>query len=129
MSDIDLLCTMANLDAGIFIENAKLFEEFKGATTEHYVIQKLISQNISNFHYWANESGSAEVDVIFAFENQIIALKIKAAENLQSKSFKTFSQEYPEFHCYRASLSNFRNESWLTNIPLYQINELKRILA
>jgi hypothetical protein len=54
-----------------------------------------------------------------------VPLEVKATENLQAKSLKTFAQKNPEIHCYRTSLSNFIQESWVTNIPLYGLINLK----
>ena len=85
--------------------------------TEQYVLQMLIQER--NLNYWSNDSGAAEVDFIFENKNEIIPLEVKAAENLRSKSLKTFYEKSKNVHCYRTSLSDFRKEEWLTNIPLY----------
>jgi hypothetical protein len=69
----------------------------------------------------------AEIDFIFEKKNQIIPLEVKANENLQAKSLKVFSQKYPNLHCWRTSLSNYREETWLTNLPLYGIDYLNEI--
>ena len=119
--DIGLLGALGNLNARILVENDSLFNEFKGALTEQYVLQELIQTKKNQVHYWSNDSGSAEIDFIFEQNSKIIPLEVKAGENLQAKSLKTFSVKYPEIHCYRTSLSNYRKESWLTNIPLYSI--------
>jgi len=119
--DIGLLGALGNLNARILVENDSLFNEFKGALTEQYVLQELIQMKKNQVHYWSNDSGSAEIDFIFEQDSKIIPLEVKASENLQAKSLKTFSLKYPEIHCYRTSLSDYREESWLTNIPLYSI--------
>ena len=119
--DIGLLGALGNLNARILVENDSLFNEFKGALTEQYVLQELIQMKKNQVHYWSNDSGSAEIDFIFEQDSKIIPLEVKAGENLQAKSLKTFSLKYPEIHCYRTSLSDYREESWLTNIPLYSI--------
>lgn len=47
MNDVGLLRKMANLDSRIVIEGNKLFEEFKGALTENFVLNSLnIAYNI-----------------------------------------------------------------------------------
>jgi predicted AAA+ superfamily ATPase len=119
--DIGLLGALGNLNPKVLVESDALFNEFKGALTEQYVLQELIQNKKNQIHYWSNDSGSAEIDFIFENDNKIIPLEVKAGENLQAKSLKTFSIKYPEIHCYRTSLSNYRKESWLTNIPLYGI--------
>ena len=119
--DIGLLGALGNLNARILVENDSLFNEFKGSLTEQYVLQELIQMKKNQVHYWSNDSGSAEIDFIFEQDSKIIPLEVKAGENLQAKSLKTFSLKYPEIHCFRTSLSDYREESWLTNIPLYSI--------
>ena len=119
--DIGLLGALGNLNARIIVENDRLFNEFKGSLTEQYVLQELIQMKKNQVHYWSNDSGSAEIDFIFEQDSKIIPLEVKAGENLQAKSLKTFSLKYPEIHCFRSSLSDYREESWLTNIPLYSI--------
>ena len=119
--DIGLLGALGNLNPKVLLENETLFNEFKGALTEQYVLQELIQTKKNQIHYWSNDSGSAEIDFIFENESKIIPLEVKAGENLQAKSLKTFSIKHPEIHCFRTSLSDFRKETWLTNIPLYSV--------
>jgi hypothetical protein len=64
--------------------------------------------------------------VYFILENQntIIPLEVKASKNLQPKSLKTFAHKYSHIHCYRTSLSDFREETWMTNVPLYGVKAI-----
>jgi hypothetical protein len=126
--DVGLLSALGNLSAKTLIDNEQLFSEFKGALSEQFVLQELKAIGIKNLFYWANDSGSAEIDFILESENQIYPLEVKSGENLQAKSLKTFSGKNPEIRCYRTSLSDFREESWMTNIPLYGISQLFSIL-
>ena len=43
--DIGLLIAMTDLDVKVILEGNKIFTEFKGALTEQYVLQQLISEN------------------------------------------------------------------------------------
>jgi hypothetical protein len=122
--DVGLLAAMGNINSRTLIEKEQLFTEFKGALTEQFVLQEFKSEGMKQIYYWANDTGSAEVDFLLEFENKILPIEVKASENLQSKSLKTFSLKYPDIHCLRASLSNFRNENWMTNIPLYGVKQL-----
>jgi len=126
--DVGLLSALGNLSAKTLIDNEQLFSEFKGALSEQFVLQELKATGIKNLFYWANDSGSAEIDFILESENQIYPLEVKSGENLQAKSLKTFWGKNPEIRCYRTSLSDFREESWMTNIPLYGISQLFSIL-
>ena len=71
--------------------------------------------------YWANDRSTAEVDFVIQTNGEITPIEVKAAENLQSKSFKFFYEKYQPKNAVRTSLSDFRQESWMTNVPLYVI--------
>jgi predicted AAA+ superfamily ATPase len=119
--DVGLLGAMGGISEKTILENDVLFQEFKGALTEQFAIQQLIPFHLDNLHYWTNQNGSAEIDVLFEHGHSIVPLEVKASENLQSKSLRLFFAKHPEIRCYRTSMSNYRNEEWLTNIPLYAI--------
>jgi hypothetical protein len=61
------------------------------------------------------------------FSRSLILLEIEAEENLQAKSLKSFCQKYSPEIALRASLSDFRKENWLMNIPLYAISQITGI--
>ena len=127
--DVGLLGAMANLGPQTLIQGDALFQEFKGSLTEQYVAQQLNLEKQHNLCYWANDSGSAEVDFMVEISGSIVPIEVKATENLQAKSLKTFAQKNPEIHCYRTSLSNYKSESWVTNVPLYAIQQLPEIIS
>ena len=127
--DVGLLGTMANLGPQTLIQGDALFQEFKGSLTEQYVAQQLNLEKLHSLCYWANDSGSAEVDFMVEISGSIVPIEVKATENLQAKSLKTFAQKNPEIHCYRTSLSNYKSESWVTNVPLYAIHQLPEIIS
>lgn len=121
MLDVGLLSALSNLNAQTVIEKHRLFTEFKGALTEQFVMQELLHNN-NNIHYWTSKA-SAELDFLIEYQNQIIPIEVKAEENLQSKSLKVFRDKYNPDTCFRFSMSHYRNESWLINIPLYAVGE------
>jgi hypothetical protein len=41
--------------------------------------------------------------------------------NLQAKSLKSYCQKYQPEMAIRTSLADFKEEEWITNIPLYAI--------
>jgi predicted AAA+ superfamily ATPase len=123
-SDIGLLAHMSQLNPHVILEDADFFEEFKGALTEQYVMQELNAFKLENISYWSNENGNAELDFIFEQHGVFYPLEVKAAENLQAKSLKIFHQKNKDVFCYRTSLSNYRKESWMTNIPLYALGSI-----
>lgn len=123
LSDIGLLSAMTDLDAKTLLEGNRIFEEFKGSLTEQYVFQQLsVHQNIG-IHYWSPDS-RAELDFLLQYAGEIIPLEVKAAENLHAKSLKVYAQKYLPARAVRTSMSDYRKEDWMMNIPLYAINTL-----
>ena len=126
--DIGLLGAMSRLDARIILEGDRLFEEFKWALTEQYVLQQLMVTPENDVFYWAADNASAELDFLIQTESEIIPLEVKAAENLQAKSLKTFVQKFQMKKAVRTSMSDFREQEWMVNMPLYNIGNLNRYL-
>jgi len=121
--DVGLLNAMGNVDVKTLIEGNSIFEEFKGAITEQFVLQQLIADKIK-VYYWSSEKSKAEIDFIIQYKNFVVPIEVKAEENLQSKSLKVFCEKYKPQFAIRTSMSDFRKENWLTNISLYAINNV-----
>lgn len=117
--DIGLLNAMGKLDKKILLEKNNILTEFKGAVTEQFVCQQLKSK--TEVYYWTAPNATAEIDFILQLKNEIIPIEVKAEENLKSKSLKVFVEKYKNKNAIRTSMSNYRKEDWLTNIPLYAI--------
>ena len=117
--DVGLLAAMGNLDIQSLLNEASLFEEFKGALTEQYVLQQLKSIDQLPIFYWSAEKATAEIDFLVQYQNSIIPIEVKAAENLKAKSLKTYQQKFNPEISIRTSLSDYRKQDWLVNIPLY----------
>jgi predicted AAA+ superfamily ATPase len=75
-------------------------------------------------YYWAASNASAEINFVIQHSGNVVPIEVKAAVNLQAKSLKSFKQRYPESVAVRTSMSDYREEDWLTNIPLYAIHSL-----
>jgi len=125
--DVGLLGAMGNLDVRTLLEGVGIFEEFKGAMTEQYVLQQLITQNDIAIFYWAADNAKSEVDFLVQAAGQVIPIEVKAEENLQAKSLKAYHQRYHPQTAIRTSMSDFRKEEWMINLPLYAISEFKSI--
>lgn len=124
--DIGLLCAMNKLESKTLISGNTLFDEYKGALTEQYVLEQLVCIKDLSIYYWTSERSSAEVDFIIDYKNKIIPVEVKASENLQAKSLKVYNQLYNPKISIRTSMSKYRKESWLLNIPLYAISWLDK---
>jgi predicted AAA+ superfamily ATPase len=128
MADVGLLGAMVDMDVKTLLDGNNLFEEFKGALTEQFVIQQLVTWKELSAYYWSAENASAEIDFLIQYAGQVVPIEVKAAENLQSKSLRSFVQKYKPATAIRTSMSDFRKEDWLTNLPLYAISELARLI-
>ena len=120
--DVGLLGAMAGLDKKTVIEGSVIFKEFKGALTEQYVCQQLLSECKLVPYYWSAENSSGEIDFLVQSADGIAAIEVKAEENLRSKSLRAFKEGYGNVNALRFSLSGYREQSWMRNIPLYAIS-------
>lgn len=122
--DIGLLGAMTGLDVRTLLEGNAIFQEFKGALTEQYVLQQLKVREDIQIYYWSPDHSRAEVDLLVQYQNEVIPIEIKAEENLRAKSLRTYCEKYQPPRAYRISMSNYREETWMTNLPLYAIGAL-----
>lgn len=65
-----------------------------------------------------------EIDFLIQSQGKIVPIEVKAEENLKAKSLKVFIEKYRTPPNIRTSLSNYREDEWLTNLPLYGIHTL-----
>lgn len=124
--DVGLLAAQCRLDAKTLLEGNAIFTEFKGALTEQYVQQQLRAEFDIQPYYWSSSGGNAEVDFLFQEENHVFPVEVKAEENLRAKSLKTYVQRFSPKKAFRASMSDYRQESWLLNLPLYAIGQIRK---
>jgi len=121
-NDIGLLGAMTKLNAKTLISGDAVFTEFKGALTEQFVFQQLILNEKLAIHYFPFDNSKFEVDFIVQNEDdEIIPIEAKSGENLKAKSFKLFCEKFSPETAIRTSLSNYKKENWMTNVPLYII--------
>jgi len=103
----------------VILEGSRIFEEFKRALTEQFVFQQLVQNTELVITYWSSERSDSEIDLLLQFENEVIPVEVKSVENLNAKSFKQFCQKYQPKYAIRTSLSDYRQEEWMCNVPLY----------
>ena len=127
--DIGLLGAMSRLNARILLEGDSLFEEFKGALTEQYVLQQLVVNEENDIFYWSAERGKAEIDFRVQMDDKIVPIEVKAEENLQAKSLRLFVQKYNIKYAVRTSMSDYRDQNWMVNYPLYSVGNLNKYLT
>ena len=127
--DVGLLRYMSELPPSAILYGNKLFEEFKGALTEQFVLSELSGKSfIRNIYYWTSDA-TAEVDFIFADDNRIYPVEVKSGENLKAKSLKVYRERYAPELSIRVSPANLKLDGGLLNIPLYALFNLENYLG
>lgn len=126
--DVGLLGAMTRIDAKILLEGNEIFTEFKGSFTEQFVLTQLKSNKDIPIFYWSAERAKAELDFLVQLETYVVPIEVKSEENLQAKSLKSFVEKYNTKVNVRTSMSDYRKEDWLINIPLYSIGNIEKII-
>lgn len=127
--DVGLLGCMVGISHRALLEGNSLFVEFKGALTEQYVLQQLVTKKELGIYYYTNERGNCEVDFVVDNGDTVVPIEVKAEENLKAKSLKTYYEKYMPETAIRMSMSDFREQDWLTNLPLYAVEEIEAVLS
>ena len=121
------------LDCGLFgamnntlpeqvIASDSVFKEYKGAFTELYVLQQMRAIKNKPIYYFSSDGDSdLEVDFVVQYLGKALPIEVKAEENLRAKSLKMTAEKYKIPMSVRVSMSAYRQEPWLTNVPLYGI--------
>ena len=125
--DVGLLGCMAGLHQRTLLDGNDLFVEFKGALTEQYVCQQLKTIENLGVYYYTNDRGSCEVDFVVDTGEQIIPVEVKAEVNLRAKSLKTYQEKFSPDVSVRMSMTDYKKEDWLINLPLYAIEYITKL--
>lgn len=122
--DIGLLGAMSELDLHSIIEGSRLFIEFKGAFTEQYVLQQIVSDTEYSPYYYGTESATFEQDFLIQKGMNAVPIEVKAETNIHSQSLKAFYNKFHPKQSIRLSLLNYQEQDWMVNIPLYAVCNL-----
>jgi predicted AAA+ superfamily ATPase len=104
-----------------------IFEEYKGAFTENFVLQQLQTVLGEPPYYFSADNSMQELDFIFQNDNVVMPIEVKAEENLRAKSLKVFCMEHPGVKGIRISMSPYRQQDWMINLPLYSVERILQI--
>lgn len=121
--DVGLLGAMSSLKASTIVEGNSIFTEFKGALTEQYVLQQLILRYEP--YYYSKANSTQEIDFLLQDdEDDVVPLEVKAETNVKAKSLRLFVSENNIKKAYRISMNDYKQEEWVTNVPLYAIDSV-----
>ncbi len=126
LNDVGLLRKMTDLDSKIVAEGNKLFEEFKGALTENYVIQTLSSIGLEPYYFTFDNR--YEIDFMLQYKNDIIPIEVKSSENINNTSLKVYNEKYNPKTRIRFSMRNLNKDDNLINIPLFMAEYIEKII-
>ena len=131
LADVGLLRRLAQLAPTAFGEGNRLFTEFKGALTENYVLQTLITQFEVLPRYWSQNNPPYEVDFLIQRENDVFPVEVKSEDNLTSRSLQKFKELFPEEVKLRIrfSLDNLKLDGDVLNIPLFMADQTERLIG
>ena len=127
--DVGLLGCMVGIGHRALLEGNALFVEFKGALTEQYVLQQLVTKKNLGIYYYTNDRGSCEIDFVADNGEAVVPIEVKAEENLKAKSMKTYYEKYSPEKAIRMSMSDYKEQEWLVNLPLYVAEEIEAVLS
>ncbi|MBQ9271488.1 MAG: ATP-binding protein [Alphaproteobacteria bacterium] len=126
MLDVGLLGAKSLLPAKTLLEGSRIFEEFKGALTEQYVLQQLKAKDSLPIYYWTGRE--SEVDFVLQDEDLVIPIEVKAEINLKAKSLGVYQNKFHPVKSVRTSLADFKVNNNLYDIPLYLIESMDELL-
>lgn len=118
LSDVGLLNYLAKVNFSNILDNSDFI--FKGAITENYVAQTLLSKKYDLFYWRSNFD--AEIDFILQKEVGIIPIEVKASINTKSKSLNEYMQKYQTNYAIRISMKNFGFMNNIFSVPLYAVH-------
>ena len=122
MLDVGLLAAKGDIHAKVLLDDCRIFEEFKGALTEQFVAQQLKASE-RELYYYSTENSSGEIDFVIQQEMKCIPIEVKAEENMRARSLRAFCEKYKPEVAIRSSMSNYRKQDWMINVPLYALDK------
>lgn len=122
--DGGLLGAMSDLEAESILEGSDIFREFKGAMTEQYVLQQLVSDTSYTPYYYGTSNANFEMDFMVQKGKMIVPIEVKAEVSQQAKSLKMYCQKYEPEYAVRISMKDYKEEPWLVDLPLYAVCNL-----
>jgi Predicted ATPase (AAA+ superfamily) len=121
MLDCGLLGALSETPPGLILSNNNIFEEYKGAFTELYVLQQMKALGCLPVYYFSADDTRIEIDFVIQAGERVIPVEVKAEENLRAKSLKQYVEKHPELKGLRFSMSPYRDQDWMENVPLYAV--------
>ncbi|MGP1569493.1 MAG: ATP-binding protein [Eubacteriales bacterium] len=130
LADIGILRALSALDPTAFGDGNRLFTEFKGALSENFILQTLLTQFKVTPRYWSRNNPPYELDFLIQRKNDIFPIEVKSESNVTSKSLKKFKELFADEIKLRIrfSLNNLKLDDDVLNIPLFMADQTDKLL-
>jgi predicted AAA+ superfamily ATPase len=119
VADVGLLRVMSRLSPKAFMDGDRLFTEFRGALTENFVLQELVSSGDAFLPFYWKSKAEAEVEFVIQVENAVVPVEVKSGTAVRSRSLQVYRERYRPGTAVRASLLNLKRDADLINVPLF----------
>ena len=126
MNDVGLLRRMSNLDSKIIIQGNKLFEEFKGAYAENFILNMLtyLYENTPNYFIFDRY----EIDFVIQNKNEIIPIEVKANKSTNNLSLTRYNERNENKISIRFSMNNLIQNEKIINVPLFLVEYIEKFI-
>ena len=91
----------------------------KGDFTENFICSQLQSLRELPIYYFSKDNSQMELDFVIQTGTHVVPIEVKAEENLQAKSLKVAIAAHPGMYGLRFSMSDYRQQEDIINVPLY----------
>jgi len=115
--DCGLLRRLAHLPASVVTDPIANYTEFKGAMAENAVLQSIMPLLDDQKPYYWTSPGTAEVEFVIQWGNEIIPIEVKAEENITGSSLSVYNKTYTPNYRMRFSMLNFQYNCGLLSSP------------
>ena len=115
--DCGLLRRLAHLPATVVTNPIANYTEFKGAMAENAVLQSMMPLMDNQVPYFWTSPGTAEVEFVIQWDNEIIPIEVKAEENISGNSLSVYTKKYAPHYRMRFSMLNMQYNNGLLSSP------------
>lgn len=115
--DCGLLRRLAHLPATVVTDPIANYTEFKGAMAENAVLQSIMPLLDDQKPYYWTSSGTAEVEFVIQWDDEIIPVEVKAENNISGNSLAVYTKKYSPRYRMRFSMLNFQYNGGMLSSP------------
>ena len=119
--DVGLLGAMANTDSSQILIKSDLIADFNGGLAEQFILQQMKSKQIDPIYYHSTDDSRLELDFLIQSDGCLLPIEVKSGESVRSNSLSVLLQKTPGLRAIRYSLRPYKEQNFLTNIPLYAV--------